>query len=183
MVVSGLRNAATSIQNSIYIVYLQGIGIEGTSIGLLFAVLEVTVGLASLNVGAVRKLGRAETVLLVTTAASIAFVSVTPFLGGLFVLLLLMQAFRGAAQGFMQPLMFSIQSEAAGKDFQGAVVGLRATANRLFSVVLPPIMGFIADSISLEASFVITGLFLILGCVAMGWIVATRPAFRMERSP
>jgi MFS family permease len=181
MVVSGLRNAATSIQNSIYIVYLQGIGIEGTSIGILFALLEVTVGLASLNVGVVRKLGRAETVLLVTTAASIALVSVTPFLGGVFVLLLLMQALRGAAQGFMQPLMFSIQSEAAGKDFQGAVVGLRATANRLFSAVLPPIMGFIADAVSLEASFVVTGLCLILGCVAMGWIVATRPSFRMER--
>jgi MFS family permease len=181
MIVSGLRNAATSIQNSIYIVYLEGIGLEGTAIGILFAALEVTVGLASLNVGVVRKLGRAETVLLITTAASIILVSVTPFLGGVFALLLLMQALRGVAQGFMQPLMFSIQSDAAGKDFQGAVVGLRATANRLFSVTLPPIMGFIADAISLEASFVMTGLMLVAGCATLGWVVAVRPSFRVER--
>jgi MFS family permease len=181
MIVSGLRNAATSIQNSIYIVYLEGIGLEGTAIGILFAALEVTVGLASLNVGVVRKLGRAETVLLITTAASIILVSVTPFLGGVFALLLLMQALRGVAQGSMQPLMFSIQSDAAGKDFQGAVVGLRATANRLFSVTLPPIMGFIADAISLEASFVMTGLMLVAGCATLGWVVAVRPSFRVER--
>jgi len=94
---------------------------------------------------------------------------------------MLMQALRGVAQGFMQPLMFSIQSEAAGKDFQGAVVGLRATANRLFSVTLPPIMGFIADAISLEASFVMTGLMLVAGCATLGWVVAVRPSFQVER--
>lgn len=182
MVVSGLRNSATSIQNSIYIVYLEGIGFEGTAIGLLFAVLEVTIGLASLNVGSVRKLGRAETVLLVTTAASIALIAITPFLGGIFALLMVMQALRGVAQGFMQPLMFSIQSEAAGKDFQGAVVGLRVTANRLFSVVLPPIMGLIADSVSLEASFFVTGAFLVVCCAALGWLVAVRPSLRMGRN-
>jgi MFS family permease len=180
MVVSGLRNAATSIQNSIYIVYLQGIGLEGTAIGVLFAILEVTIGLASLNVGFVKGLGRAEAVLLITTAASIALIAVTPFLGGIFALLVLMQALRGVAQGFMQPLMFSIQSEAAGKDFQGAVVGLRVTANRLFSVVLPPIMGFLADTVSLEASFLLTGIFLVTGCAVLGWIVAVRPSFGVK---
>lgn len=181
MVVSGLRNAATSIQNSIYIVHLEGIGLDGTAIGLLFAVLEVTIGLASLNVGIVRKAGRAEAVLLITTAASIALIAITPLLGGILALLLLMQALRGVAQGFMQPLMFSIQSDAVGKDFQGAVVGLRVTANRLFSVVLPPIMGLIADHVSLEASFYLTGAFLVLGCAGLGWLVAVRPSLRLER--
>ena len=179
VLVSGLRNAATSIQNSIYIVYLQGIGHDGTMIGILFAALEVTTGLASLNVANVKKFGRAEMVLLLTNAASIALIAVTPFLGGIFALLILMQLLRGVAQGFMQPLMFSIQSAAAGKDFQGAVVGLRMTANRVFSVVLPPIMGFIADTVSLDASFVLTGILLLVGCAGLGWLVITRPAFRV----
>lgn len=181
VVVSGLRNAATSIQNSIYVVYLGGIGFDGTMIGMLFAALEVTTGLASLQVANVKKFGRAETVLLVTTAASIVLIAVTPYLGGIFALLVLMQLLRGVCQGFMQPLMFSIQSTAVGKDFQGAVVGLRMTANRVFSVILPPIMGFIADHISLKASFVLTGLFLIVGCAALGWLIVVRPEFRVDQ--
>ena len=60
VVVSGFRNAATSIQNSIYVVYLEGIGLDGTMIGALFAALEVTTGIASLQVKSVRKFGRAE---------------------------------------------------------------------------------------------------------------------------
>jgi MFS family permease len=180
VIVSGFRNAATSIQNSIYIVYLQGIGLDGTMIGILFAALEVTTGLASLNVKSVQKFGHTEAVLLLTTAATIVLIAVTPYLGGIFAVLVIMQLLRGVAQGFMQPLMFSIQSAAAGKEFQGAVVGLRVTANRLFSVVLPPIMGFIADTVSLKASFVITGIALIAGCAALGWMVARRPEFGMR---
>jgi MFS family permease len=177
VVVSGFRNAATSIQNSIYVVFLQGIGYDGTMIGMLFAALEVTTGIASLNVKGVRKLGRPDAVLLITTAATIVLIAVTPYLGGVFAILVLMQLLRGVAQGFMQPLMFSIQSTAVGKDYQGAVVGLRVTANRLFSAVLPPIMGFVADTFSLEASFVVTGVGLVAGCAALGWLVVRHPEF------
>ncbi|HTI86436.1 MAG TPA: MFS transporter [Alphaproteobacteria bacterium] len=177
VIVSGLRNAATSIQNSIYVVFLQGIGYDGMMIGVLFAALEVTTGIASLNVKSVRKLGRPDAVLLVTTAATIVLIAVTPYLGGIFAILLAMQLLRGVAQGFMQPLMFSIQSTAVGKDYQGAVVGLRVTANRLFSAVLPPIMGFVADTFSLKASFVVTGIGLVAGCAALGWLVVRHPEF------
>jgi MFS family permease len=177
VIVSGFRNAATSIQNSIYVVYLQGIGFDGTMVGILFAALEVTTGLASLNVKSVQKLGRPDAVLLLTTVATIVLIAVTPFLGGIFAVLIVMQLLRGVAQGFMQPLMFSIQSVAVGKEYQGAVVGLRVTANRVFSAVLPPIMGFIADNVSLNASFVITGTALVAGCAALGWMVARRPEF------
>ena len=181
VIVSGLRNAGTSIQNSIYVVYLGGIGLDGTMIGLLFAALEVTTGLASLNVASVKKFGRAEMVLLGTTAVSIILIAITPYLGGIFALLVIMQLLRGVAQGFMQPLMFSIQSVVVGKEFQGAVVGLRMTSNRITSVLLPPIMGFLADRISLNASFVLTGFLLLAGCAAMLWLVIKRPEFRVDQ--
>ncbi|MGE5537191.1 MAG: MFS transporter [Gemmatimonas sp.] len=181
VIVSGFRNAATSIQNSIYVIYLQGIGLDGTMIGVLFAALEITTGLASLNVKSIQKFGHAEAILLITTAATIVLIAITPYLGGIFAVLVAMQLLRGVAQGFMQPLMFSIQSNAVGKDYQGAVVGLRVTANRVFSVLLPPIMGFIADTVSLNASFVVTGIALVLGCAALGWLVARRPEFRLKQ--
>ena len=180
VIVAGLRNGSTSIQTSLYVVYLEGLGLQGTLIGVLFSALEVTIALASLVVGAARKLGRPEWVLLVTTVVSIATIAVTPLLGGVFLLLLLMQMTRGVSQGLMQPLLFSIQSAVAGRDSQGAVVGLRITANRLSGAVLPPIMGVLADNFGIEASFLLTGLLLLLGCAWMAWLVIFRPEFRIE---
>jgi sugar phosphate permease len=81
----------------------------------------------------------------------------------------------------MQPLMFSIQSLSVRKDEQGAVVGLRMTANRVFSVVLPPITGLLVDWFSLTAAFVISGVFLIGVCAVLGVVVARRPDFAMGR--
>jgi MFS family permease len=178
--VAGLRNGASGIQNSIYIVYLEGIGFTGTKLGILFAALEITIGLASLVVGTVRRLGKAEWVLLVTSFISITMIAITPLIGGVFAMLLVIQLLRGLAQGFMQPLMFSIQSLAVGPDHQGAVVGLRVTANRVFGAILPLLMGIVADTVSLEASFLLTWAFLLVGLVALAVLVIVRPEFRME---
>jgi MFS family permease len=179
VIVAGLRNGSTGIQTSLYIVYLENLGYQGTLIGVLFSALEVTIAFASLVVGFARKLGRPEWVLLVTTVISIVTIAVTPLLGGIFLLFLLMQMTRGVSQGLMQPLLFSIQSAAAGRDNQGAVVGLRITANRVCGAVLPPIMGFLADRFSIEASFLLTGLLLLIGCAWMAWLVIRHPEFRI----
>ncbi|HEY4134123.1 MAG TPA: MFS transporter [Alphaproteobacteria bacterium] len=181
VIVSGLRNGSTGIQTSLYVVYLEQLGYQGTMIGVLFSALEITIGLASLVVGAARKLGRPEWVLLGTTVVSIATISVTPLLGGVFLLMVLMQMLRGVSQGLMQPLMFSIQSAAAGRENQGAVVGLRITANRVCGAVLPPIMGFLADHYSIEASFLLTGLLLLIGCAALAALVIRKPEFRIAQ--
>jgi MFS family permease len=174
-----LRNSTTGVQISIYVVYLEQIGLQGTAIGVLFSALDVAVGLASLMAGKLRGKGRAEWLLIGLTLLGIVSMSVTPFLGGIFALLVLMQLLRGGAQGLMQPFMASLQSRMAGKDFQGAVVGLRMTAVRISGVTLPPIMGFFADAFGLEMSFVLTGL-LLAGLVGiMGLVVWLRPEFRM----
>ena len=62
-------------------------------------------------------------------------------------------------------MMFSVQAKAVGKYRQGAVVGLRQTMNRLASIVIPPLMGAIADLWSPTASFVILGTALSLLCI------------------
>ncbi|MFN4281311.1 MAG: MFS transporter [Alphaproteobacteria bacterium] len=181
VIVSGLRNGSTGIQTSLYVVYLEEIGLQGTMIGLLFSALEITIGLASLLVGAARKLGRPEWVLLGTTVVSIVTIAITPLLGGIFLLLVLMQMARGVSQGLMQPLIFAIQSAAVGRDAQGAVVGLRITANRFCGAILPPIMGVLADQFGMEASFLLTGLLLLAGCAWLAWLVIRHPEFRIER--
>jgi len=51
MAIHFLRTATNGVQSSLYVVYLKGIGLTGTSIGVLFAAIEITSGLGSLFAG------------------------------------------------------------------------------------------------------------------------------------
>jgi MFS family permease len=160
-----LRTSTNGVQFSLYVVYLHEIGLTGTAIGILFAAIETASGLGSLLAGRAMRLGDPQRTMLSGTVLSILFICATPFLGGVFVLLLLAQIGRGWLQGVVQPIMFSLQARAVGRYRQGSVVGLRQTMNRLAQIVVPPAMGLIADRWSLTASFVVFGAVLLLMCI------------------
>src|SRR5437660_11280537 len=166
MAIMFLRTATNGVQSSLYIVYLDGVGLTGTSIGVLFAAVEVTSGLGSLLDGRAMRFGGPQRTMLSGTVLSIVLISATPFLGGIFLLLFLAQAARGWLQGIVQPVMFSVQAKAVGRYRQGSVVGLRQTMNRLAAIVIPPVMGVIADWWGASAGVVVLAVFLLLGCVA-----------------
>jgi fucose permease len=77
--------------------------------------------------------------------------------------------------------MFSVQAKAVGRYQQGAVVGLRQTLNRLAAIVIPPIMGVIADGWGATASFVILGALLMLLCLPI--VRLTRQGGRLRPAP
>jgi MFS family permease len=164
MAIIFLRTATQGVQSSLYIVYLHGIGLVGTTIGLLFSWVEIFSGLGSLFAGRAMRLGDPQKTMLSGTVISILLICVTPFLGGVYALLLAAQVFRGWLQGVVQPMMFSVQAKAVGPYRQGAVVGLRQTMNRLAAITIPPLMGVIADGWGATSSFVILGVFLLLLC-------------------
>jgi len=145
MAIIFLRTATNGVQSSLYVVYLNGMGLTGTSIGVLFAAIEITSGLGSLFAGRAMRLGDPQRTMLTGTVLSVLLISVTPFIGAVFTLLLVAQALRGWLQGVVQPVMFSVQAKAVGRYRQGSVVGLRQTMNRLAAIVIPPAMGAIAD--------------------------------------
>jgi MFS family permease len=178
MAIIFLRTATNGVQSSLYVVYLKGVGLTGTSIGLLFAAIEVTSGLGSLFAGRAMRLGDPQRTMLSGTVLSIFFICGTPLLGGLFVLLLLAQAARGWFQGVVQPMMFSVQAKAVGAHRQGSVVGLRQTMNRLAAIIIPPVMGAIADRWGAANSFLILGAVMLVLCVPVARI--TRRAARAE---
>src|ERR1700730_5114583 len=157
MAIIFLRTATNGVQSSLYVVYLKGLGLTGTSIGILFAAIEITSGLGSLFAGRAMRLGDPQRTMLSGTALSILLICVTPFFGGIFALLLAAQASRGWLQGVVQPMMFSVQAKAVGRHRHGSVVGLRQTMNRLAAIVLPPLVGSIADHWGAAPSFVILG--------------------------
>ena len=184
MAIFFLRNATNGVQFSLYVVYLDGIGLTGTTIGILFSAIEITSALGSLFAGRAMRLGDPQRTMLSGTVLSILLICGTPFLGGIFVLLLVAQIARGWLQGVVQPMMFSVQAKAVGRYRQGAVVGLRQTMNRLSSIVIPPVMGLVADWWSISASFVVLGTFLLLLCVPI--VRLTRRAARaaiVEEAP
>jgi MFS family permease len=165
MAIIFLRTATNGVQFSLYVVYLHGIGLIGTTIGALFAAIEIASGFGSLFAGRAMRFGDPQRTMLSGTVMSILFVCVTPFLGGIYALLLLCQVGRGWLQGVVQPMMFSVQAKAVGRYRQGSVVGLRQTMNRLSAIIVPPIMGAFADWWGATQSFVVLGAFLLLLCL------------------
>jgi MFS family permease len=171
-----MRNTTYSIQTSVYVVYLDQIGLVGTTIGILFAAVEIASGFGSLFAGRAMRLGDPQRTMLSGTVLSILLICATPLTGGIFALLFVAQALRGWLQGVVQPMMFSVQAKAVGPYRQGSVVGLRQTMNRLAAIVIPPAMGAIADHWGAGQSFVILGTVLIVLCAPVSLI--TRRAAR-----
>jgi MFS family permease len=185
MAVISMRNTTYSIQTSVYVVYLEQIGLVGTIIGILFATAEIASGFGSLFAGRAARLGDPLRTMLSGTVLSILQIAMTPLLGGIFTLLLLSQVIRGWLEGVIQPVILSVQARAVGRHQQGAVVGLRQTGQRLTSIVIPPLMGGIADHWGVSESFFVLGALMLLLCVPLALLTrrAVRSASRSKAAP
>jgi MFS family permease len=185
MAIISMRNTTYSIQTSVYVVYLKEIGLVGTIIGVLFATAEIASGFGSLFAGRAVRLGDPLRTMLSGTVLSILLIAITPLLGGIFALLLLSQVIRGWLEGVIQPVILSVQARAVGRHQQGAVVGLRQTGQRLTSIVIPPLMGGIADHWGVSESFLILGALMLLLCVPLALLTrrAVRSAARSKVAP
>lgn len=171
-----LRIAAFSVQGSFYTVYLEGVGMSGTVIGILIGFSALIGGPAALLTAPVAKAIRSHWLLLGSIAVAVAAICVTPLLEGVIALFLAAAVF-GLGLGMGLPLMLSMLSDAGDERGQGLRVGLRTTANRLASLVIPLLMGFIIELVGIDYGFLLTGVVLlgIVGVVA--WVVQRSPAF------
>jgi len=171
MAIMAMRNSTYSIQTSVYVVYLHQIGLVGTTIGILFAAAEIASGFGALFAGRAMRLGDAQRTMLSGTALAILLIALTPLLGGMLALLLFFQIVRGWLEGVIQPVVLSVQARAVGRHQQGAVVGLRQTGQRLTSILIPPLMGGIADRWGVSESFYILGVFMLMLCAPLAFII------------
>jgi MFS family permease len=169
---SFLRNAPGSIQASLYVVYLHDIGMTGTIIGALVAISELFGVFGSMVAAPLERAMRGDQLLIACIAGSIAAIAITPLVGHFLLLLVVASVVRGIAQGISQPLMYSILGRAAPSTRHGASVGLRAAVVRFASIVTPAVMGIIAETWGIEASFYGVGAVLLLASAAL--VVASR---------
>ena len=78
--------------------------------------------------------------------------------------------------------MFSVQAKAVGRYRQGSVVGLRQTMNRLAAIVIPPVMGAIADRWGAGESFLILGSLMLALSVPVA-VITRRSAATQDAAP
>ncbi len=176
--VTYIRIASSAMQGSFYVVYLEGIGMSGTLIGILLAMSEGGGMFGSFIAKPMERLMAPHWVLLIFIALSLFFISVTPYLGGIFVLLLIASGIRGSAQGLAQPVMFAVLSRAVSRKEQGMSIGLRTTSNRLATIMVPTVMGYVVEWSSIEDSFWIVGGALIACCGIVALIIRRLPGFK-----
>ena len=162
LVASFLRNSSGAIQSSLFVVYLNGIGMSGTLIGALVAIAELSGVLGSLLSAPVERRLRADRLILLCIVVSLTAISVTPLIGQYLILLIAACVMRGIVQGMSQPLMYSILSHEVSSERQGASVGLRNAVVRLGSIITPAIMGLVAEAWGIAASFYVIGVALLL---------------------
>lgn len=178
VVVTFLRISSSSMQGSFYVVYLENIGFSGLFIGTLIGIGE-GFGLFGAGIaGWLERRLKPHWTLILFVAASIFFVAITPFVGGIAWILVATSALRGNAQGLSQPVMFAILSRAVDPKEQGMSIGLRTTANRLATIIIPSVMGVIVDLTGIEASFFWMGLVLVGACGAVALVVRRIPGFQ-----
>ena len=172
LAVSFLRNASGAIQSSVYVVYLNGLGMSGTLIGTLVALTEFFGVFGSMAASRLERWVRPDRLVMACIAVSVVAISATPLIASSLALLIAACAMRGFSQGVSQPLMYSILSHAVPATRHGAAVGLRNATVRLASIVTPAIMGFAAEAWGIEASFYAVGVGFLLATATLA--VATR---------
>lgn len=154
---SFVRASSANMQNSFYVVYLQEINLPGTLIGTLIAFTQAAAGIGTLAGGPVERLLRPQSAFIITVFLSVVFITITPLLGGIFILLAIAVILRGFFQGVSQPIMFTYLSRNVGVSEQATSIGLRTTVNRLAVLVLPVIMGAVAEIWGVGPSFLVMG--------------------------
>lgn len=179
LMITVVRIAASSVQDSFYPLYLATIGYSATQIGLLVTISAATAAASSLTIGWVTRYVSPMWALIMSAALSVVTVSVTPLLPS-FTALALVAGLRGLTMGISQPLMMSMLIGAAGPGSQGKGAALRTTANRVAAAVTPMVMGAVAAMTSLATSFYVIGGLLLLAALVVATHVARRPELARE---
>jgi len=151
-----LRHSSTGMQSSFYVVYLNQIGITGTAIGLLFSIAGLFGGVGSLSVGRLVRRIPQRALLLSAVAILVLMITLTPLLGT-FLLLAIAMAGRGMFSGVAQAMEIALIAQSAGRAAQAKGAALRLTIGRIAAVLVPVVMGAIAEFAGLEVAFYLVG--------------------------
>jgi MFS family permease len=179
LLVTVIRIAASSVQDSFYPLYLTLEGFSATQIGTLMTISAAAAAASSLMLTMVTKRIAPMWALIISSAGAVVFIACTPLLHS-FAALAIVAALRGLCTGVSQPLMLSMLIKASGEGSQGKGAALRTTANRAAAATTPPFMGLVAAGAGLGASFFIVGGLLLAALGAIALYLRSRPDLPRE---
>jgi MFS family permease len=165
-----VRIAISGMQSSFYVVYLASIHLSGTQIGLLVGCANFIASPAALLTGPAQRLMPGSWVMVWMTALCVTFMTATPLFSN-FWLLLLCSAIYGLGVGVGFPTLLSLLTLAVPVELQGMAAGLRTTANRAATLVIPVGMGALAEFWGIEASFYVLGAALMGATLLLGLLI------------
>ncbi len=174
MVFTFIRIANASVQTSFYVVYLGEIRMGETLIGALLGVTNLVATLTPPLIQPLERRIPALWVLVGATVATIVFMGITPLLTS-FWLLLLAGALYGAGVGLGFPNLLILLSRAIPAGEQGKSVGLRTSVNRAASLVVPVVMGAVAEAFGIGPSFAVVAVALLAATAVTTQWVARHP--------
>ncbi len=174
MIFTFIRIANSSVQTSFYVVYLGQIHLGETLIGALLGTANFVGTVTPPLIQSLERRIPALWVLVSATIATILFMAVTPLIGSV-PLLFLASAAYGAGVGLGFPTLLTLLSRSIPKGEQGKSVGLRTSVNRLASLVVPVVMGAVAESFGIKASFFVVAVALLFGTGLTTFWVLRRP--------
>lgn len=168
VLLGAMMHVGNAVQSSFYVAWLTEMGITGTAIGLLSPASAIAAAMVSLLTEKLVRYISGFWILVVSLWTAIVFICITPLLAT-YLLIQIAMFLRSAANGLAQPLVITLVLRGAGAANQGKAIGLRGTANRIFSILSPLAMGSIAEIVGLELSFYVIGLFAtaVMGAIAV----------------
>lgn len=176
IIVSSVRLSTGTLQTSFYLVYLKEIGLQATTIGGFMTITQMMAAVGTLLAARLTRKVPPVWAFLGLVFTSVFLIYSTPIYGNVLVLLAVVIAVRGVAQGASQPIMYGTLSRAVGREIQATAIGLRSTGNRVMALVLPVLMGAIAEVWGLNATFYVTGSVLLVILAVLGvWIAVRHP--------
>jgi MFS family permease len=150
-----IRQFGSGMQSAFYAVYLEGIGMPGTLIGVLVAA-NGLMGIAALGSGPLLGRFKEFSLLVWCIIISIASIALVPFFTD-FIPLFVASSIRGAVMAISVVIIVSLIARSVGSKVQGRAMGLRTTCNQAANVSIPIIMGGLAHIWGLEMAFYIVG--------------------------
>jgi MFS family permease len=156
LVFTFIRIAVSGIQGSFYVVYLADIHLTGTQIGILLGCANIIAGPAALLTKLATRLMPGTWVMVTMTVVCVTFITLTPLTADFWVLLGF-SVIYGIGVGVGFPTLLSLLTLAVPMEYQGMAAGLRTTANRAATLVIPVAMGALAEFWGVEPSFYAVG--------------------------
>jgi MFS family permease len=165
-------HVGNNIQSTFYVVWLNQVGIPGTLIGTLLSLSALAATIGPLFAAPLTRLFKPYWVLWVVVLIALVLIAITPLLATFFAFAVIL-CLRSVFNGIHQPLVITLMLKTVDTRSQGKAMGLRATTNRVSSIVAPVLMGTVAEFIGIEAGFYVIGVLSVI-CMIIIAIWMTR---------